>query len=234
MDRKNLDKHISVIITAAGSGMRMGSLVPKQFLKLNNKEIIYRTVSKFFHLDYIKEIVIVVAQEEIDRCKKILEDFKIKLKFAKGGKTREESTYNGLMMVSDNTDIVLTHDGVRPFVTEKVIKGAIEELSQDNAIVVCVPAKDTIKNAKDGYIAYTPNRSELYNAQTPQVFNKRLLVEGYEKALREKIKVTDDSSLMEVIGQPVKIYIGEYDNIKITTKEDLIIGEILAKLEDES
>lgn len=214
--------------------MRMGSLVPKQFLKLNNKEIIYRTVSKFYYLDYIKEIIIVVAQEEMDRCKSILKDFKDKLKFAKGGQTREESTYNGLMMVSDETDIVLTHDGVRPFVTERVIRGAIEELSEENAIVVCVPAKDTIKNAKDGYIAYTPNRSELYNAQTPQVFNRGLLIEGYEKALRERIKVTDDSSLMEVIGQPVKVYIGEYDNIKITTKIDLVIGEILAKMEDES
>ncbi|WP_237037366.1 2-C-methyl-D-erythritol 4-phosphate cytidylyltransferase [Mediannikoviicoccus vaginalis] len=234
MDDKILNKGISVIITAAGSGTRMGTELPKQFLKLNNREIIHRTVGKFFHLSFVREIIIVVSEGEIERCSEILKEYSSKLKFAKGGDTREESTFNGLSQVSKTSEIVITHDGVRPFVKTDTIIGALKEVKENEAVVVCVPMKDTIKNAKAGYIAYTPNREELYNAQTPQIFYKDSLVKGYEKAFKENIKVTDDSSLMEVIGQKVKIYIGEYDNIKITTKEDLIIGEILAKMEDEN
>ncbi len=234
MDEKILNKGISVIITAAGNGRRMGTDLPKQFLKLNNREIIHRTVGKFFELSFVKEIIIVVSEEEMERCLEILKDFSSKLKFAKGGNTREESTFNGLNMVDKSSEIVITHDGVRPFIKKETIIGALSELKRDEAVVVCVPMKDTIKNAKGNYISYTPNREELYNAQTPQIFYKDDLIKGYEKAFKENIKVTDDSSLMEVIGHKVKIYIGEYDNIKITTKEDLIIGEILAKMEDES
>lgn len=234
MDDKILNKGISVIITAAGSGTRMGTELPKQFLKLNNREIIHRTVGKFFDLPFVSEIIIVVSETEIERCSEILKDYSSKLKFAKGGDTREESTFNGLSQVSKDSEIVITHDGVRPFVKKDTIISALKEVKENEAVVVCVPMKDTIKNAKAGYIAYTPKREELYNAQTPQIFYKKALVKGYEKAFKENIKVTDDSSLMEVIGQKVKIYIGEYDNIKITTKEDLIIGEILAKMEDEN
>ncbi|MDO5017780.1 MAG: 2-C-methyl-D-erythritol 4-phosphate cytidylyltransferase [Lagierella massiliensis] len=234
MDNWIINKNISVIITAAGSGRRMGSCLPKQFLKLNNREIIHRTVEKFYGFDFIKEIIIVVSKDELKRSKEILLDFKDKLKFTLGGSTREESTFNGLKKVSESSQVVITHDGVRPFVKKDTIVNAIRELEQDCAVVVCVPVKDTIKSVKNGYISFTPRREELYKAQTPQIFNKEALLKGYEKAFKENIKVTDDSSLMEVIGQKVKLFIGDYENIKITTKEDLVMGEILAKMEDES
>ncbi|MDL2310596.1 2-C-methyl-D-erythritol 4-phosphate cytidylyltransferase [Peptostreptococcaceae bacterium OttesenSCG-928-C18] len=229
-DFKNIG--ISVIITAAGSGTRMGSNKPKQFIELQGVPIIERTLKKFYNIDLINEIIIIVREDDLDFYDDLVCNYSSKLKIVIGGKTREESTYNGLLETNESNEIIICHDGVRPFVSEEIILNSIKSMRDYNAVVVAVPAKDTIKSVReDNTIAYTPKRKFLYNAQTPQVFKRNLIMDAYKKAFQDDIQVTDDSSLMEVIGEKVKIIEGSYSNIKITTKEDLIFGEIIAQRE---
>ena len=138
------------------------------------------------------------------------------------------------MAIDEKTDIVVCHDGVRPFIKPSIIKRAIDEMENHNAAIVAVPSKDTIKYAdKNGFVEYTPNRERLYNVQTPQVFKKDILIKAYENVFDENIKVTDDSSLLEMMGEKVQIVLGDYSNIKITTKEDLLYGELILRQEEE-
>lgn len=231
MNKKN---KISAIITAAGSGSRMNSIIPKQFIEIKGISIIERTLRKFYRLDIIDEIIVIIKKDEIEYYNRLKEKYSDKIKMVIGGSSREESTYNGLLATDENTDIIICHDGVRPFVTEEIILNSIESMEYYNAVIVGVPVKDTIKSIKnDNTIAFTPVRKYLYNAQTPQVFKRNIILDAYERGFSENIQVTDDSSLMEIIGEKVKIIPGSYTNIKITTKEDLLFGEIIAKMEDE-
>ncbi len=225
---------ISAIITAAGSGTRMKSKVPKQFLKINGVPIIERTLKKFYNIDIIDEIIVIVKEDEVEYYNKLKDKYHKKIKIVIGGETRERSTYNGLINADPTSDIILCHDGVRPFVKEDIIISSLQAMKDYNAVIVGVPVKDTIKSIRDDKtIAFTPIRKYLYKAQTPQVFKKDILLDAYNKCFSEDIQVTDDSSLMEIIGEKVKIIDGDYSNIKITTKEDLLFGEIIAKMEDE-
>ncbi len=224
-----------MILTAAGSGTRMGHNKPKQFIEINGVSIIERTLKKFYDINLINEIIIIIRKDDLDYYNNLKNKYSSKVKIVIGGKTREESTYNGLLETSENNSIILCHDGVRPFVTKEIILNSIKAMKEYNAVVVAVPAKDTIKSIReDKTIAYTPKRKYLYNAQTPQVFKRDLLVSAYKKCFQEDIQVTDDSSLMEVIGEKVKIIDGSYSNIKITTKEDLLFAEIIAKTEEQN
>lgn len=228
-------KHITAILTAAGTSRRMGAGISKQFLKIGNKMIIERTIEIFDKLEEIDDMILIVRKDDINIYKKdILGKFKKPIKLVIGGDTREESTYNGIMAIDEKTDIVVCHDGVRPFIKPSIIKRAIDEMTSHNAAIVAVPAKDTIKYAdKNGFVEYTPNRERLYNVQTPQVFKKDILIKAYENVFDENIKVTDDSSLLEMMGEKVQIVLGDYSNIKITTKEDLLYGELILRQEEE-
>lgn len=231
---KQQKKQISVIITAAGSGTRMNSNISKQFIKIKGIPIIERTLKKFYNLNIIDEIILIIKEEEAEYYNKLKEKYHKKIKIVFGGNTREESTYNGLLATDEKSEIIICHDGVRPFVTEKIILDSVESMEYYNAVIVGVPVKDTVKSIKeDNTIAFTPARKYLYNAQTPQVFKRDLILNAYKKGFSENIQVTDDSSLMEVIGEQVKIIPGSYSNIKITTKEDLIFGEIIAEMEEQ-
>lgn len=225
--------YVSVIIAAAGMSNRMGSKINKQFILIDNKPILAHTIEKFDNCKYIDEIIVVSKDTEVDYCKKeIVKKYGYKkvTNIVKGGKERQDSIYNGIMALNERSDIVLTHDGARPFVRmESIIKG-IKGALEYGACVIGVPLKDTIKvvNTSDE-VHHTPNRSLLWAAQTPQCFRIDLLKEGYEYAISEGIVGTDDSSLVEKKGYPIKMLMGSYDNIKITTPEDLIIAESFAK-----
>ena len=148
-----------------------------------------------------------------------------------GGSTRQRSVYEGLKKVSPQTDIVLVHDGARPLIKEDIIVQSIYETIQHKATIVAVPAKNTIKVVeKDGFVEYTPNRDFLFEIQTPQTFTYDLLLDAHEKAIQEDVEGTDDAFLVERMCVPVKIVRGHYNNIKITTPEDLIIAESLIDL----
>lgn len=211
----------SVIIVAGGSGSRMNMNINKQFIKINEKEVIAHTIDKFYKNEYIDEIILVVKEDEIDYFNKnIINKYGYKnIKVALGGKERQDSVYNGLKIVDKNCDMVLVHDGARPFVSKEIIKKAVTETKK--ASVIGVRVKDTIKVVNNNEIISTPNRNTLWAIQTPQTFKYDLLKIAYEKAYEENFYGTDDSSLVENLGEKVNIIEGSYENIKITTKEDL-------------
>ena len=223
-----------VIIVAAGSGSRMNMGINKQFIKLKDKEIIVYTLEKFYKHKNIDEIVVVVKEEEAEFFKnEIIDKYNFEnIKIAYGGKERQNSVYNGLKMLDDKCDIVLVHDGARPFISENLIDNCIEEAKNHNAVVVGVPVKDTIKVInEDNDIVETPERSKLWAVQTPQTFNYDILVKSYEDAFENEFYGTDDAMLVERIGYKVKMIEGSYNNIKITTQEDLNIGKQILQFE---
>lgn len=222
-----------VVIVAAGSGSRMKRDINKQFIKLDGKEIIAYTIEKFYKSEDIDDIVIVIKEsEEKYFIENIINKYGFdNIKLAYGGKERQDSVYNGIKKLNSNCEIVLIHDGARPFVNEDIIKNSIEEAKENNAVVVGVPVKDTIKVVdSDGNIVDTPNRSLLWSVQTPQSFKYEIITRAYEYAYSNDYYGTDDAMLVEHIGYNVKMIEGSYDNIKITTEEDLHFGiQILNK-----
>ena len=224
-----------VVIVAAGTGSRMNMGINKQFIKLEGKEIIAYTIEKFYNNSNIEDIVVVVKEDESEFFKKeILDKYNFKnVKIAYGGKERQDSVYNGLKFLDEKCDVVLIHDGARPFVSDKIIDKSIEEAKEHKAIVVGVPVKDTIKVIdNDKNIVDTPNRSVLWAVQTPQTFDYNILIDAYKDAFKNKFYGTDDAMLVERIGYKVKMLEGSYNNIKITTQEDLNIGSQILRVQD--
>ncbi len=153
------------------------------------------------------------------------------IKIAYGGKERQDSIYNGLKKLDKNCDIVLIHDGARPFVDHRIINESIKVAKEKKAVVVGVPVSDTIKIVSDGTVQETPERNLLWAAQTPQTFEYNLIIDAYEQAYKNNYYGTDDSMLVENIGQSVTMVMGSYENIKITSPEDLNIAEQILNME---
>ncbi|MTI48366.1 2-C-methyl-D-erythritol 4-phosphate cytidylyltransferase [Sporosalibacterium faouarense] len=227
------DKYISVVIPAAGMGKRMNSNINKQFMLINDKPVLGHTIEKFCKEDIIDDIVVVVREDEIDLCKEMVidkYDLKKVSKVIAGGKERQDSVYNGIRSVSEKTDIILIHDGARPFVNNKIISSSIKNTLEYKACVVGVPVKDTIKTVDiNNNVLSTPDRDKLWAVQTPQSFDYNLLIKAYNKAKEIGYNATDDSMLVEKLGHNVKMIMGSYDNIKITTPEDLPLGEMILR-----
>ena len=224
-----------VVIVAAGTGSRMNMGINKQFIKLEGKEIIAYTIEKFYNNSNIEDIVVVVIEDESEFFNKdILDKYNFNnVKIAYGLKERQDSVYNGLKLLDEKCDVVLIHDGARPFVSDKIIDKSIEEAKEHKAIVVGVPVKDTIKVIdNDKNIVDTPNRSVLWAVQTPQTFDYNILIDAYKDAFKNKFYGTDDAMLVERIGYKVKMLEGSYNNIKITTQEDLNIGSQILRVQD--
>jgi len=228
---------VVAIVPAAGESKRMGE--KKEFLLLGDKPILAHALKPLEDHSQISEIILVVDEKSIEKCKReIIEkyDFKKIKEVIVGGEERQDSVYNGLKKVTKDCDMVLIQDGARPFLTEDLITRSIEETEKHEAAVVAVPCVDTIKFAqkeKDMTIE-TLDREYLWMAQTPQTFRYEIILEAYEKAEEENFRGTDDASLIERMGMPIKIVKGSYDNIKITTPEDLILAEaILSKREEQ-
>lgn len=224
-------KFVSAIIAAAGQGKRMGGAVNKQYLMLLDKPVLAHTILKFEECGIVDEIIVVVHPEEKKYCEENIigaYDFKKVSKVVSGGEERQQSIYNGLKSVKPECDIVVIHDGARPFVTVKYIVDSVDEAIVHKAVGVGVPVKDTIKVVDEAnHILYTPERKMLWAIQTPQVFEYALLLKAHEKAKEEGYLGTDDTVLIEKIKQEVKMIMGGYDNIKITTPEDLSIGKAI-------
>lgn len=212
---------VGAVIVAAGSGKRMGTDIPKQFLLLNDEPIIRHTVEKFQNCKKIDEIVVVTGKEHINTCRDILKDTDKLKDVVPGGKERQDSVVKGIEALSDDCEYVLIHDGVRPFIKNDDILRVIEAVKKWGACVMAVKSKDTVKIAEEGFVKATPDRSTLWNAQTPQAFKTDLIKKAYKKAAEEKAVLTDDAMAAELLGERVRIVEGGYYNIKITTPEDL-------------
>ena len=215
------------IVLAAGQGKRMGEPINKQYLKINQHPILYYTLKAFSESNCIDEIIVVVAEGEMEYCKKeIIEKYKLsKVKdVVIGGKERQDSVLNGLRAVS-NCEVVLIHDGARPFINQSIISDAIIYANVYGATACGVQPKDTIKIKNSlGFSAGTPARETLFCIQTPQAFKYDLILDCHIRINQEGIKVTDDTMVVERYGNKVYLFKGSYNNIKVTTPEDLEIG----------
>lgn len=256
------------IVLAGGSGSRMNSGVAKQYMLINEKEVIFYSLSTFQKNEHITDIVLVARNEDLEYCKNEIVNkygFDKVRRIVSGGKERYASVYQGLLAVGDifkadanisgdniidnfercsqagvcGNQIVLIHDGARPFVTNEMIHASIECAKETGACTVGVPVKDTIKIVDENMNGVeTPDRKFLYQIQTPQTFEYKLIMAAYEKMhsgqnaadTHEKAGITDDTMLVELYtGVKSKVIFGSYENIKITTPEDINIAEIFSE-----
>lgn len=227
---------VTAIVLAAGQGKRMNSVVAKQFLMLSNKPIIYYSL-KVFEESLVDEIILVTGDGQVDYCRnEIVSKYHITkvVKVVEGGKERYDSVYQALLH-ADPSDYVLIHDGARPFITTQLVDGIIDSVKEWKACILGMPVKETIKIVDNqGFITTTPDRNTLWAAQTPQAFEYASILKAYKKFYQEKdgsgIAITDDAMVYETYTkQFVRMLPGDYNNIKITTPEDLIIAEELIK-----
>lgn len=224
------------IMLAGGKGKRMGADISKQYLMLEGKPVLYYSLKAFEQ--YVDEIIVVAAKGEEDYCRKqIIEKYEIGKvsSVVTGGAERYLSVYEGLKAISANQDektYVLIHDGARPFIEGKVIENTINKVKEYNACIVAVPSKDTVKLAnEDGMVDLTPDRRKVWLVQTPQAFEYNAILDAYKKAISsDRTDITDDSMVMESFGQyQIHFIMGAYDNIKLTTPEDLVHGSAIIR-----
>lgn len=226
-----MKKKITAIVLAAGSGRRMGGDIPKQYMELSGKSVIYYSL-KVFQDSVVDDIVLVVSDEYIEYCRKEIVErygFSKVTDIISGGRERYDSVRNGLE-VCESADYVLIHDGARPLITGDMVKRSIATLEEETGCSVAVKAKDTIKiSDENDYGVDTPDRRYVWQVQTPQSFHRRELVAAYEKlAASGDTAITDDTMIMERYGGvKIKLIDGSYANIKITTPEDLALAEVL-------
>lgn len=219
------------LIPAAGMGKRMGANINKQYLLLHEKPVVAHTLQRFQNSRLIDGIILVTPLDEISFCRQeVVERYGIHklLEIVAGGAERQHSVYNGLVALeqyAEPDDLVLIHDGARPLITDKIIEDSVRVAGNGDAALVAVPTKDTIKIVKDGYVLETPERSTLWQAQTPQTFRLGMILDAHRKAAEEQYLGTDDCSLYERYKRGVQIVTGCYRNIKITTPEDLLLAE---------
>lgn len=226
---------LAVVVVAAGKGTRMGTAVSKQFLLLQDKPILMHTLETFEHAREVDEIVIVTGKDDVSMVGELVKKGHfVKVKgIVEGGSERQHSVAHGLRALAHDAEWVMVHDAVRPFVRQEHITALYAQAIQCDAAVLAVPVKETIKLVDEhGVIVNTPDRDRLWSIQTPQCFRTSLLMEAHERAEADRFLGTDDAMLVERMGAPVKIVRGGYDNIKITTPEDLQWAEVLIKERD--
>jgi 2-C-methyl-D-erythritol 4-phosphate cytidylyltransferase len=229
------DQRAFALIPAAGMGKRMGASINKQYLQLSGKPIVAHTLQIFQDCQAISGIILVIPEDEIPYCRReVVEKYNLTkvLVIVAGGTERQHSVRNGLLTLQQYAsadDVILIHDGVRPFIDSQILQDSITLAATGIGALVAVQTKDTIKVVKDGVVASTPERSGLWQAQTPQSFPFGQILNAHKKAIQDSFLGTDDSSLLERCGGTVRIVAGSYRNIKITTPEDLLLAEAFLK-----
>lgn len=232
-------KHCIAIVLAGGQGKRMGTEVQKQYLNIAGKPLLYYSLHTFQESNIIDEIILVVGEGQIEYVSENFVDvynFTKVSRIVEGGKERYDSVWSGLCAVKEmeraENSYVFIHDSARPFVTEEILIRSYKEVEKTKACVVGMPSKDTVKLVnEEAFAKETPNRNYVWITQTPQVFDSALIIKAYSKLMaQDNIQVTDDAMVVEQqIGLPVKMVQGSYENIKVTTPEDLDVAEIFVK-----
>ena len=226
---------VSVVVAAAGIGKRMGPGQRKPYLELDGEPILFRTLAQFASLDEVTEIILVVHPDSVDQVRTQygprLRQLKVR-EICAGGAERQHSVYNGLRHTSPDCSVVLTQDAVRPVIGPELIRRTIAEAEKRGAAIVAARVKETVKEADGaGRIVATRARENLWLAQTPQGFRREVILQAYESVTQQGLNITDDAQAVEATGGAVYLVEGGYDNIKITTPEDLAIAEALIKRE---
>ena len=224
---------VSAIVVAAGRGIRMKDSTRKQYLLLGNRPIVAHTLLAIQSCDLIHQIILVVPAGDLDYCRQeIIVPLKlnIEVQLVAGGEERQDSVYNGLQFVDDIQNLVVIHDGVRPFITADQLTQCINQARQTGACILGMPAFETVKRTDEtGAIAVTLDRTRIWLAQTPQVFDYKIIYEAHYLAKKQGFKASDDAVLVERLGYAVNIVRGATSNIKITTPEDLRLGEAIMR-----
>jgi 2-C-methyl-D-erythritol 4-phosphate cytidylyltransferase len=231
---------VTAILPAAGMGTRMGGETPKQFLELDGAPILVHTLRRLASCDAITEIILATRADEVqrleERCRR--EKFRQPIRVIKGGATRQESVAAALAHINDDTELVVVHDAVRPFVTREQISRVIEEARKRGAAILGIPAMDTVKEVKRSslpqdvaLITGTIPRERVVLAQTPQVFRTRLLKEAFAKAIADGVNASDEAGLVERMGHDVHAVHGTERNIKITKPSDMELARFYLDLE---
>jgi 2-C-methyl-D-erythritol 4-phosphate cytidylyltransferase len=217
-----------VLIAAAGKGQRMGGRVKKQFISLRGMPLLLYTLRAFEEFKEIEHIYLVLDERDFEYCKgEIIQKYGIKkvVQIVSGGHRRQDSVWNGLKAMEGHCDMVIVHDGVRPFVSLGTLKRLMAALKDHQAVVTAIPTRDTIKRVDGaGNVVDTLQRDALFQIQTPQGFRYDVIKEAYERALREGAEGTDDAYFVERMGIQVKVIEGSSFNIKITTPEDIALA----------
>jgi 2-C-methyl-D-erythritol 4-phosphate cytidylyltransferase len=224
----------TAIIVAAGEGSRIGGRTRKTYVPIAGRALLLRTLDQFYRSKRVNEVIVVIAKQDLGRCKSLLRnDPQLSEQswcLQTGGASRQKSVERGLEKISPDCDLVVIHDGARPFVSPALIDRIIEEAYARQAVVAGVPVRDTIKVISENrQVLSTPARDCLWEIQTPQAFERGLILEAHEAAQRNNLDSTDDAMLVERLGKPVYLIEGERTNIKITVPEDLLFAEALAR-----
>ena len=223
--KRDEQQRVGAVIVAAGSSRRMGG-VDKVFAQLGGRPVLARVIDIFQEYDPIGQVVVVLSKPNLERCRQLIAEqgWSKVTDVCLGGRRRQDSVAAGLSRFS-NCDWVVIHDGARPLVTVDLIERGLAAAKETGAAVAAVPVTDTIKVAgADRIVHQTPPRQNLWAVQTPQVFRINVITEAHRQA---KSEVSDDATLVERLGYRVKLYMGSYDNIKITTPDDLALAEVL-------
>jgi len=226
--------HVTAIIVAAGAGHRIGANTAKTYLPIAGRPLILRTLDRIFATPAVSDAVLVVAPADLGYCRDLVDaDASLKGRaydLRAGGATRQHSVRCGLENLAAATDLVMIHDGARPFVSSALIVRCIQAAAVKGAAVVGLPVRDTIKQVgADGYVRSTPERAGLWEIQTPQIFQRDLIVTAHQWAVRRGIDATDDAMVVELMGKPVFVVEGERSNLKITVPEDLQLAEAMIR-----
>lgn len=225
---------VTAIVLAAGEGRRIGGAVSKTYLPIAGRPLVLRTLDRMFAAKTVEKVVLVVAENEITRCDALLRaDSALCARpcdLQTGGSTRQQSARLGLEKIGAETDIVILHDGARPFVSVALIDRLVEAAAEKGAVVVGLPVRDTIKVVVgDRLIQNTPERRSLWEIQTPQVFKRDLIVAAHKAAEESGLEATDDATVVERFGKPVYVLEGERSNLKITLPEDVWLAEMMIR-----
>ena len=225
---------VSAVIVAAGISKRMNNGVDKLAVQLSGKPLLAWTISRFESTEIIDEIIVVTREDEIGKVKEMtkLEGFRKVSSVVKGGSYRQQSSHNGLKAISNDSKVVLIHDGARPLIRSSDIKRIAESAEENGAALLAVPSKDTVKEVHNGKVTQTLPRESVWLAQTPQGFRKELLQEAFSSAEKEGYIGTDEAALVERIGKDVTIVEGHNSNIKVTVASDIGLVQSLLKRED--
>lgn len=222
------------VIVAAGEGRRLGKTAPKAYLPLCGRPMLLRTLDKFCAARHIAKVVVVVAAPELARCEALLRaDMALRRRpwiLQSGGTTRQQSVKRGLDKVDADAELIAIHDAARPFVSSELIDRCVEAAYERGAVALGLPVRDTIKIvSSEQWVQSTPERSSLWEIQTPQVFRAPLILEAHNRAARQEVQATDDAVLLERMGIPVYVIEGERTNFKITLPDDLVFAEALIR-----
>ncbi len=226
-----MSRSVVAVVPAAGQGTRMGGAARKQYLTLDGLPLLVLSLKVLQRVPSIREIILSVPRDDQEYCwQDIVKPFGLGKVFqiVEGGQRRQDSVRHGILAISEPPDLVLVHDGVRPFLHEDIVEKSISRAAQTGAVVVAMPIHDTVKRVDGEHVIQeTLKREELWQIQTPQIFRYDWLVTAHQQALQEGWDVTDDAALIERMGHPVSVVEGSCFNIKITRPDDLIFGEAI-------